>query len=135
MIKDIINLEQPARRTLCRLRLFAERNGPRGRGKSQRRRRMGFFDDPSYDIDLEKHPEMPAELLVSEIGHSLRFKGHCVLKLGMDEDALDQATDEAVDLKRAGKLQTSRDPAPLRPPPQLIDALLGPEALFSWGGK
>ncbi|CAL1152128.1 unnamed protein product [Cladocopium goreaui] len=63
----------------------------RGAAESPRRR-MGFFDDPSYDIDLEKHPEMPAELLVSEIGHSLRFKGHCVLKLGMDEDALDQAT-------------------------------------------
>ena len=80
---------------------------------------MGFFDDPSYDIDLEKHPEMPNDLLVSEIGHSLRFKGHCVVKLGMDEDLLEQAGDEAVDLKRAGKLQP--------PPPQLIDALLGPE--------
>ncbi|CAJ1411273.1 unnamed protein product [Effrenium voratum] len=69
---------------------------------------MGFglgFDAPSYDIDLERHSEMPLERLVSEIGHSLRFKGHCVLKLGLEEDLLEQATEQAVDLKRAGKLQ------------------------------
>ncbi|CAK9068639.1 unnamed protein product [Durusdinium trenchii] len=74
---------------------------------------------------------MPAELLVSEIGHNLRFKGHCVVKLGVDEDVLEQASDEAVDLKRAGKLQASALPSraddETTPPQQLIDALLGPE--------
>ncbi|CAE7461679.1 unnamed protein product [Symbiodinium natans] len=37
----------------------------------------------------------------------------------MDEDLLEQASDEATDLKRAGKMQP--------PPAQLVDALLGPE--------
>lgn len=80
---------------------------------------MVGFDSPSYDVDLERNPEMRKEQLVSEISHALRFKGHCILKLGMDEDLLEQASDEAIDLKRAGKMQP--------PPAQLIDALLGPE--------
>eukprot|EP00440_Ansanella_granifera_P025272 gb/GFBE01027447.1/.p1 GENE.gb/GFBE01027447.1/~~gb/GFBE01027447.1/.p1 ORF type:complete len:928 (+),score=221.30 gb/GFBE01027447.1/:1-2784(+) len=80
---------------------------------------MVAFDAPAYDIDLEEDAGMRQERLVSEIGHALRLKGYCIMKLGTDEDVLEQAGDEAMDLKRARKL---------RPPPaQLIDALLGPE--------
>lgn len=42
-----------------------------------------------------------------------------MLRLGVDEDMLLEATDEAIDLKRTGRFHA--------PPPQLLDGLLGPE--------
>mmetsp|Transcript_22608 Transcript_22608/g.40816 ORF Transcript_22608/g.40816 Transcript_22608/m.40816 type:complete len:926 (+) Transcript_22608:47-2824(+) len=79
---------------------------------------MVRLDAPDYDIELEGNQIGEAQL-VSEIGHALRLKGYCVLRTAVDYDTLAEAADDAVDLKRAGCLQP--------PPPQIIDALLGPE--------
>mmetsp|Transcript_36372 Transcript_36372/g.104550 ORF Transcript_36372/g.104550 Transcript_36372/m.104550 type:complete len:1037 (+) Transcript_36372:111-3221(+) len=70
------------------------------------------------DIDIQLS-EVSGALLEAELSHCLGLKGYCVLDCGLDEDVLEGATDEAVDLKRAGRF------AP--PPEQVIDGVLGPE--------
>lgn len=72
-----------------------------------------------YDINLVKNPELEDDQVASEIGHCLRLKGYCVLRLGQDKDTLAEAIGEALEIKKAGHLRA--------PPEELVDALLGPD--------
>eukprot|EP00930_Biecheleria_cincta_P044317 TRINITY_DN30434_c0_g2_i1.p1 TRINITY_DN30434_c0_g2~~TRINITY_DN30434_c0_g2_i1.p1 ORF type:complete len:935 (-),score=146.47 TRINITY_DN30434_c0_g2_i1:166-2970(-) len=72
-----------------------------------------------YDINLVKNPDLDDDQVASEIGHCLRLKGYCVLRLGQGADALAAAIGEALEIKKGGHLQA--------PPEELVDALLGPD--------
>eukprot|EP00931_Biecheleriopsis_adriatica_P005568 TRINITY_DN107069_c0_g1_i1.p1 TRINITY_DN107069_c0_g1~~TRINITY_DN107069_c0_g1_i1.p1 ORF type:complete len:914 (-),score=148.65 TRINITY_DN107069_c0_g1_i1:269-3010(-) len=80
---------------------------------------MGKQSKAEYDINLSRNPDVLPEQLASELGHALRLKGYCTIKLGTGKEILLEASSEAMGLQRAGHLQL--------PPEQLMESLLGPE--------
>lgn len=74
-------------------------------------------EEPCYDI--EDLGPLDGTRLQSEIAHGLRLKGFSVLRLGTSSSHLEEATDQALDLKRSMHFET--------PASQILDGLLGPQ--------
>lgn len=71
-----------------------------------------------HDVDFTRTPNLPKNQVASELGHALRLRGYCTVKLGSSKEQLDSLTSAAKDLQQRGELQP--------PPEELLDSFLGP---------
>jgi len=80
---------------------------------------------PGGDSDLALL-DFEGVALRTELDHHLCLKGYCVLDSSLEEDVLDDAVDDAVALKRAGRFQP--------PPQEIVEGFLGPEGSreYTW---
>lgn len=77
---------------------------------------LAWRDAQDYDIFV---PEASGPMLEAELSHCLKLKGYCVLDGGLQEDVLEEAMEEVLELKRSGRFEP--------PPAQVVDGILGPE--------